>query len=78
MVAGPTRRAIRSAYKLPAQPQGIGSDVQTDCLLYTIPCLNCLALCQDANEIRVGAGAMWVLAGERPAWLREERWPRWQ
>lgn len=56
LVAGPTRRAIRTAYKLPAQPQGLGDDGNTDCITYTIPCVNCFALCQDANELRVGGG----------------------
>lgn len=26
----------------------------TDCLLYTIPCTACFAMCQDSNEIKVG------------------------
>jgi Cys-rich protein (TIGR01571 family) len=52
LVAGPTRRSIRQAYKLPAQPEGLGGPGNTDCITYTIPCVACFALCQDANEIR--------------------------
>lgn len=52
LVAGPTRRSIRQAYKLPPQPEGLGDEGNTDCIAYTIPCVACFALCQDANEIR--------------------------
>lgn len=56
MVAGPTRKGLRSAYKLPAEPAGFGDDtntlVNTDCLVHTIPCTACFAHCQEANEIK--------------------------
>lgn len=57
LLAGPTRRTIRDTYKLPQQPEGLGSDdpnkcVNSDCLIHTIPCTACFALCQEANELR--------------------------
>ena len=51
-VSGPTRRAIRETYSLPVEPGFLsGQGNNADCLTGTIPCVNCLALCQDAREV---------------------------
>ncbi|KAL4440111.1 hypothetical protein ABPG75_003112 [Micractinium tetrahymenae] len=52
LVSGPTRKALRGAYKLPAEPAGLGAEANTDCIVHTIPCTACFALCQEANEIK--------------------------
>lgn len=52
LVAGPTRKALRGAYKLPAEPAGVGAEDNTDCIVHTIPCVACFAHCQEANEIK--------------------------
>ncbi|KAL4853391.1 Protein PLANT CADMIUM RESISTANCE 6 [Chlorella vulgaris] len=56
LVGGPTRKAVRHAYKLPIQPP-LGDETATgivnpDCLTHTIPCTGCFALCQESNELR--------------------------
>lgn len=52
LVAGPTRKAIRSSYDLPVAPEFLKDQgANADCLTLTIPCINCFALCQDAREI---------------------------
>jgi len=35
LVAGPTRKGLRTAYKLPADPPGVGDEANTDCLVHT-------------------------------------------
>lgn len=51
LVAGPTRRAMRAAYNLPAEPACFGNGNMADCLTHTTPCVNCCALSQEAREI---------------------------
>lgn len=44
-----------SRLPLPARPPPLPAPQgNTDCITYTIPCVACFALCQDANEINVG------------------------
>ena len=50
LVSGPTRQKVRNYYGLPQKPDALGSC--DDCLLNTIPYLNCLILCQTANEVK--------------------------
>ena len=51
LVAGPTRQGIRDTYLLPVQPGFLKEQAQADCITYTVPCVNCFALCQDAREV---------------------------
>lgn len=52
LVAGPTRKALRTHYKLPQQPEALATNEYGDCLLHTIPCTGCFARCQEANELK--------------------------
>ena len=68
LVSAPTRRAIRDGYQLPPDPPGLGDPENTDCLVHTIPCTACFALCQEANELRVSrAGGAWAGGRDIPA-----------
>lgn len=52
LVSGPTRRAIREAYHLPASPEWLKEQGDNaDCLVGTIPCVACFAGCQDNREV---------------------------
>lgn len=62
LVGGPTRKALRHAYKLPPQP-AIGDEnatglVTPDCIVHTIPCTACFAHCQETNELRVSGATV--------------------
>lgn len=75
LVAGPTRKAIRDSYQLPVSPEFLKDNDRADCITYTIPCVNCFAVCQDAREVyyRNPAGPLkpetfdWGVSTEAPA-----------
>ncbi|KAG7667466.1 hypothetical protein KSW81_001174 [Nannochloris sp. 'desiccata'] len=75
LVAGPTRKAIRDAYQLPISPEFLKEQDRADCITYTIPCVNCFAVCQDAREVyyRNPAGPLkpeefnWGVSTEAPS-----------
>jgi Cys-rich protein (TIGR01571 family) len=49
MVSGPTRWQLRKKYGLEQQPTFLAT--VDDCIVSTVPCVNCLTLCQTANEV---------------------------
>jgi hypothetical protein len=77
LVAGPTRTAVRHAYKLPVQPplgdENAAGLVNPDCLTYTIPCTACFALCQESNELRVGGRGRGPLSGRHVGQAQHQR-----
>ncbi|KAL4437963.1 hypothetical protein ABPG77_004184 [Micractinium sp. CCAP 211/92] len=52
LYAGPTRKALRDAYRLPQVPLSMGQGTPSDFLVHTFGCLSMLALCQEAAELK--------------------------